>query len=403
MTSIKIGIIREGKTPPDRRSPFSPQQCAQLQRQYPGLKFIVQPSEIRCYKNNEFESEGILIQEDLSAAEIIFGVKEVPIEKLLYNKHFFFFSHTHKFQEYNRPLLQAAVKKQIQLTDYECLTFEDGRRILGFGRFAGLIGAYLAMKAWGAKHQTFQLPLPQECSGLENMFHQLKDNVNFGQPIKIYITGRGRVAKGIREILSLLNIAEVDAKSFAEKTFEETVFTNLDTNAYYQHQEAQPFTTSALTKNPEQFRSTFTEVAQHADIIITGHFYDSKWPKLIEQAQRTAYQRLKVLADISCDIADPIPFTLRPSTLADPFYDVDPESLEEKPAFSAGSLTVMAVDNLPGALPKDASEDFGKSIATDIIPLLLKSDEARLIDKASICKDGKLNAPFQYLQRWLNK
>ncbi|GJM63554.1 NAD(P)-dependent oxidoreductase [Persicobacter diffluens] len=399
---MKIGLIKEGKTPPDRRVALTPQQCVQLQNQFKGLSIVVQPSKIRSISDQEYQKAGINLQENLKDCDIILGVKEVPIKDLLQNKQHLFFSHTHKFQPYNKGLLQACIQEKIQLIDYECLTWENGRRILGFGRFAGLIGAYMSLKAWGHKTNSFELPLPQECDNLADMLTQLKSRVSFSGPQKIFISGRGRVASGIREILTTLDIMEVNAEQFIKQKFEKVVFCNLDTDQYYTHK-SRSFQWDHFLKNSKEYQCQFTQFVAVSDMLITGHFYDANWPVLIPKEAIDSMSKLKVIGDISCDINGPIPTTIRPSKLDDPFYDVNLSSLKEIPAFSQNGLTVMAVDNLPGALPTDASEDFGASIAEHIIPLLLQKEENPIITRATICKDGQLGKHFQYLQDWLKE
>ena len=400
--TTKIGLIKEGKTPPDRRVAFTPQQCVALQKQYPTLKIVVQPSPIRGIADDEYIKMGIPLQEDLKDCDIIIGIKEVPIKDLLQNKQFLFFSHTHKLQPYNKPLLQACIQEKIQLTDYECLTWENGRRILGFGRFAGLIGAYMSFKAWGHKMKTFQLPLPQECENLADMLTKLKSSVSFTKPIKIFISGRGRVASGIREILSALQIKEVGAEAFLNEKLSETVFCNLDTDQYYTSQ-TKTFSWENFLEQPTTYECQFEQYAGVADLLITGHFHDASWPVLIKKSSMATMKNLKVIGDISCDINGPIPTTIRSSKLDDPFYDIDIQSLEEAPAFSENKLTVMAVDNLPGALPMDASEDFGEALMRHIIPLLMQSEPSSIIENATICKEGALTANYEYLKDWLEK
>ncbi len=346
---------------------------------------------------------GITLQEDLSGCDIIMGVKEVNISDLIPNKKFLFFSHTSKEQAYNRGLLKAILEKKIQLIDYELLTNKEGRRVTGFGRFAGVVGSYNAFYALGKKNKTFDLKRVNECFDRLEMEEQLKQ-VKLDSNFKLVLTGFGKVGYGAREILELLPIKEVSPAEFISQSFDEAVFTHLDKEDYYQHESDGEIVVEEFYENPEGHISTLNKYVEHADMYMACHFWDNEAPKLLTHADIQNSKNLKVIADISCDIADPIASTLRPSTIADPLYGYNRDTQSEADWQIEGNLVVMAVDNLPCELPKEASEDFGKQLISNVIPHLLNGDpEGRIYTASETTLSGKLNEPFSYLQEFLNK
>ena len=151
---MKLALIREGKVPPDSRVPLTPEQCAYVLANHP-VEIVVEPSPIRCFADDEYREAGIALQNDLSDADVLLGVKEVPVEQLIPGKTYFFFSHTIKKQAYNRRLLQTILEKRIRLIDYEVLTDLNGRRLIAFGRFAGMVGAHNALYTFGRRSGLF--------------------------------------------------------------------------------------------------------------------------------------------------------------------------------------------------------------------------------------------------------
>jgi alanine dehydrogenase len=400
---MKIGIIREGKTPPDKRVPLTPSQCNRLLAQYPDLQIAVQPSPIRAFSNEEYERVGITLQEDLSDCEVLFGVKEVPYEMLIPNKTYLFFSHTYKQQPYNRGLLQEILKKKIRLIDYEMLKEPGGKRLLGFGRYAGIVGTYNAFRAWGEMHGTYHLKPAHDCHDRREMEAELI-KVDLPPNTKIILTGAGRVAGGAMEILSAARITQVFPKEFVTETFKETVYTQLDVRHYYKRKDGAPFTRHEFYKDPAGSESNFLAYAKYADIYIPCHFWSEKSPYIFtrEDARHPDFN-IKLVSDISCDIDGPVASTLRPSTIADPFYGYDPQSESETALGAEGSIGVSAVDNLPCELPRDASEDFGNELIKNVMPHFFNGDARGILDHASETNlQGELTEHFAYLQDYVN-
>ena len=399
---MKIGIIREGKAPPDRRVPFTPQQCKNIIDHMPGTEMVVQPSPIRCFSDEEYRKLGIPVQEELSNCDVLMGVKEVPLADLIPGKTYFFFSHTIKKQPYNRKLLQEVIRKGIRLVDYEVLTDRSSMRIIGFGRFAGVVGAYNGFRAWGLRHRLWSLKPAWQCRNMEEMLGELKA-VDL-PAIRIAVTGGGRVAGGVLELMEAAGIPSLPVDHYlADEIHPGPVYVRLDPGDYNEHIEGKPFDLLHFFNNPAEYRGTFRRFLPQTDLLIGAAFWDPKAPVLFspEDTRRPDF-RVKIIADITCDIDGSIPTTRRSSTIDDPFYDIHPHSFEIKDPFSGDDhISVMAVDNLPCELPADASHDFGKNLTEKVLPFLAGEDPDGIIERASITKNGQLTERFLYLHEYL--
>lgn len=401
---MKIGIIKEEKIPKDFRVTFTPEHCQQLKRDF-NLDVKVQPSPIRCFGDSLYEESGIELSDDLEDRDVLFGVKEVPIESLLPNKTYFFFSHTIKKQPYNKKLLQAVLKKNITLIDYECLKDKYNQRVVAFGRFAGIVGAYNGLLAYGKKYKSYTLKPAHQCHDLEELWEELK-KVTLPKGVKILLTGAGRVAKGAIEVLKKAKIRGVQENEYFVH-HEEPIFIQLDSDAYNEKIDDADaeFDFQNFYDNPKQYDSTFYRFLPVTDILIAGAFWDPNAPVLFtEEDVQSEEFKIKVIADITCDIQGSVPTTLRSTTIDDGYYDIDRGSFTEKPAFSdKENITVMAIDNLPCEVPRDASKSFGDQLIKAVIPELLKGDNSEMIKKATIAKNGKLTSYFSYLTDYVQE
>lgn len=403
MQDINIGIIREGKIPPDRRVALMPDQCVELQKIYPNLKFFVQPSDIRAFTNKEYAEKGLTLVEDLSHCDVLFGIKEVPIHLLIPGKRYFFFSHTLKKQPHNQKLLQAVLEKKISLVDYEVLTDTNSRRLIAFGKFAGVVGTYNAILLYGKKYKRYKLKPAHKCFDLKEVFDELR-KVNL-PPIKIVATGTGRVGTGIMQILDHLKIKKVDASSFIKEDFNEPVYTLLSTKDYNERITDGGYNREEFFSEPQKYRSTFERFTNTADILVAGAYWDPGAPKLWERKDMQKDQfKIRLIADITCDMDGSIPSTIKPCTIYDPAYDYNPFTHSIEPLFSYDrNLTVMAIDNLPGELPRDASRDFGNQLMTHIFPLISSGqDPDGIICRGSMTtENGCLTEKFSYLSNYV--
>jgi len=393
---MKIGILREGKTPPDKRVPFTPEQCVMINNNFTNVQIVVQPSPIRCFSDAEYLAKGISIQENLSDCDILIGVKEVPIEQLIENKKYLFFSHTIKKQPHNQKLIKALLAKKIQMIDYETLTDELNNRIIGFGHYAGIVGTYNGLRGYGRKYNLFGIKPANKCKDKAELREELK-KVNLSN-IKIIVTGNGRVANGAIELLGMLGIRRITPFEFTHFSFREPTYVQLHSSNFNEPIDGSAWSTDNFYKHPELFRSTFTKFTKYCDLLLHCSFWNPKAPILFSKKDmRSPEFRTSVIADITCDINGSIPSTMRASTIEEPFYGYNPITEQIEEPFSNSTITVMAVDNLPCELPRDASEDFGRDLIEKVLPSLLEIDKEGIIDRASITKSGKLTSNYEYL------
>ena len=399
---MKIGIVKEEKVPVDHRVPFTPNQVKTLKEQYPKHTFVVQSSNVRAFKDSEYADLGIEVVANVDDCDTIFGVKEVPISSLLNNKTYFFFSHTAKMQPYNKGLLQAVIDKNIILADYEYLALE-GKRVVAFGRWAGIVGAYNGLRTYGLKYNRFNLKPANQCFDQNDMYSEL-DKLNLGN-IKIALTGAGRVSKGAEEVLTKAGIKKVSVKDYLTESFNEAVYAQADINNYNKTIDGTDFNRKLFFSNPEKFKSDFPKFLPVTDVLIAGAYWDPNAPVLFtEKDIKKSDFKIRVIADITCDIKGSVPTTIRPSTVADPVYDINRNDCSEIDAYSGDdTISVMAVDNLPCELPRDASEDFGTQLLNNVVPHFLGDDALGVFSGASITNGSGLSEKYAYLKDWLKE
>jgi alanine dehydrogenase len=398
---MKFGIIKERKNPPDRRVVFSPDELTKLKQQHQNVTVKVERSDIRVFTDSEYENLGIELTDDISDCDILFGVKEVPVENLISNKSYFFFSHTIKKQPYNRKLLQAILEKNIDLYDYETIVDTNNRRLIGFGRYAGIVGAYNSIRAFGIKFELFKLPKAETLSGKEVLITHLKRVVL--PPLKFVITGTGKVGNGVKEILDAIKIKEVSVENYLTKNYTQPVYTQIDVLDYNKRKDAQVLDFTDFYQNPNEYISDFERFTKVSDIYISGHFHANEAPVILTREMLQSKDcKIKVVADVSCDVKGPIACTLRSSTISEPLYGYFPNEDKEVEVFHPAAIVVMAVDNLPCELPKDASEGFGEMVLEHVIPAFFNNDKDGILQRAKITENGKLTPRFSYLQDYVD-
>lgn len=391
-----LGLIREGKKPYDKRVALTPEQCLEIIEHFPGTSIIVQSSSHRCIADSEYEKVGIPVKEDISECDVLFGVKEVPVDELIANKTYFFFSHTIKKQSYNRKLLRTILEKNIRLIDYETLVWDRGDRVLGFGRFAGIVGAHEGLLAWGKKTKSFELKPAWQCATYKEMIDQYAV-IDIG-PIKIAICGDGRVAHGCLEVMKKLNIKEVTSDEFLNESFNDPVFVHLIPEDFYTHKKGEEWDKSNFYQNPESYVSSFDAYTKVCDLMMNAIFWNERIPRFFSKEDMKSRDfHIKVIADISCDINGSIPATLRDTTIEDPVFGYHPFSETIEAPYLSDTIDIMAVSNLPCELPLDASEAFGNQLTKHVIGELLKKENSRMIGDATITKNGELTEKYQYL------
>ncbi len=399
---MKLGILRETKVPADKRVALTPLHCRQIKNNFTGVEIVVQPDKYRAFADEEYMAGGVKLQEDVNDCDILLGIKEVAIDTLIPGKTYFFFSHTAKKQAHNRKLLREILKRKITLIDYEYLTRNDNSRVVAFGRWAGIVGAYNGLRAAGERYGSFKLKPAWQCTDKEELLRQLK-RVKLPD-IKILITGGGRVAGGAMEILTAVGVKKAAVSEFPGMHSKEPVYVQLDPCHYVKRINGKEFDLQHFFDFPQEYENSFLPFTKETDLLIACHFWDPRAPVLMKKEDmRKNDFRISVIADISCDVNGPIPSTIRVSTIINPFYGYDPVTDRETDPFHSKSITVMAVDNLPGELPRDASEDFGEILMKEVLPSLFGKHEKRIIEKGIIADKGRLTDRFSYLDDYVKK
>ncbi len=401
---MKLAIIKERKNPPDRRVVFSPKACVELLEKYPDLEIKIESSDIRVFSDDAYKSKGLIVTNDVSDCDVMLGVKEVPIDALIPNKKYFYFSHTIKKQPYNRDLLRAMLAKNIEMFDHESIVDAKNRRVVAFGRYAGIVGAYNGFRAFGLKYDLFNLPKAEHLDSQVELISELSKIKEKLPNIKIVLTGKGRVSNGAKEMLDGMGLTEVSPSDFKSKTYNESVYTQIDVLDYNQRKDGKILDKYDFYKHPQEYKSSFMQYAEVADFYISGHFYGVGSPYIFtrEDIKKPNF-KIKVVADVSCDIDGPVACTIKPSTIANPIYGYDPITEKETDFKNENAIAVMAVDNLPCELPNDASVGFGKMFAKYVIPAFFNNDKDGFLARARMTKNGKLTERFQYLQDYVDE
>ncbi len=394
---LRIGLIKERKAHPDSRVALTPAQCAQICNTYPGIQIVAESSPFRCFSDDEYRQQGITVTDDMSNRDILLGVKEVPPANLIPGKTYFFFSHTKKKQEYNRAMMHELIKKQICMIDYECLTHTDEQRILGFGLYAGIVGAHNGLRTFGKKTGLYELPAAHSLGRYDDviMAYSRMKLPN----IKIAITGSGKVAAGIIDVMTALDIEPVEPADFLTHQYQYPVYAHLKGGALYERKDNGLFHRDDFHANPEAYKCLFTNFVNQTDVLMNGIYWEEDIARLFESKdiQRNDW-RISVISDITCDINGSVPINLGASEIEDPVYGIDRKTIQKVSPYLPllQSIDVMAVDNLPNELPRDASEYFGLHFEKYVIEELLK-EESDILNRATICKNGKLTDLYSYM------
>jgi saccharopine dehydrogenase (NAD+, L-lysine forming) len=393
---LTIALIREGKIPADNRVALTPAQCKWLHKNFDNIRVVAQHSDSRCFTDHEYEMAGVEVKEDIADCDVLMGIKEVPIDKLISNKTYLFFSHTKKAQEHNQKLFQAIIKNNITLIDYECLTHEDGQRILGFGFFAGIVGAHNGMMAYGKRTGLFSLNRVYQQKDYRNLIHTY-----FGLKLpkmKIAVTGSGRVAHGVLEIMNLMGIHEVEPFEYLHKQYDYPVYVDLKGRDLYERKDDGTYNRDDFHLHPEQYKCSFTPFAKQTDVLMNGIYWDKNIAPLftVEEFKAGDFS-IKTIADITNDYHGSIIVNIGDSTIEEPVYGVDKKTLEQTAPYQDGSVDIMAVGNLPNELPRDASRYFGEQLIKFVLEDLVKGGSP-VIERASMVKQGVLNKPYEYLK-----
>ncbi len=398
---IQIGLIREGKIPADNRVALTPAQCKWIQKNAPGIGIIIQSSPHRCFSDKEYMLAGAEVKEDLSDCDILLGIKEVPVDQLIPGKTYLFFSHTKKKQPHNQKLFQAIIEKKITLIDYECLEHEDGQRIIGFGFFAGVVGAHNGMMAYGSRTGLYTLERVYKQRSFRELIHTY-----FGlrlPNVKIAVTGSGRVAHGILEVMNLMGIHEVEPDEYLERRFSYPVYTQLKGPELYENKNTGKYSREEFHANPELYRCKFFPYTAQTDILMNGVYWEKDVPRLFEKEDVSADNFIiQTIADITDDTNGSVPINLGDQSIEDPIYGIDKNSLQKTAPYLPNSIDLMAVGNLPNELPRDASRFFGEQLIKHVLEDLV-GNGSDIIARATITKGGKLTKQYEYLQDYAER
>ncbi len=400
---MTLGIIKEGKIPPDERVALTPQQCAFIQKTFPEVRIIVEPSPFRCFSDADYLTEGVKISTDLSNCDILLGIKEVPIPLLQSGKTYYFFSHTIKKQPHNRLLLQAILEKKIRLIDYEALTDANRKRLIAFGKFAGMVGAHNGLLAFGLRTKAFSLPPLHKLTDY-SVAKNIYKNIVF-PPIRVVISGGGRVANGALEVIQDAGFQRVSVDDFLTKSFNYPVFTRIHPSDYVERKDGQPFIKQDYYKDPSVYQSTFARFFDKTDLFINGIFYDARAPRFFELDEMNSDKfKIKIIADVSCDIMplSSVPCTIRSTEIQNPFFGFDKTTHQEVAPFADNAVTMMTIDNLPNELPRDASVFFGEQFINYILPEILLEEYSDVLLRGTVAMEGQLRPEFAYLQDYVD-
>lgn len=398
---MKIGIIKETKTPVDNRVALSPSQVAELQKNFPNSEFFVQSSNVRAYSDDEYRNLGINVVENIEHCDVLFGIKEATIESIIPNKHYFFFGHIAKMQEYNRPLLQYMMRKNITFSDYEYLVDDNNARVCAFGWWAGVVGVYYTLRGYGLRTGKYSLPKPDLKFTLEKLLEAL-NSIEL-PAVKVVVTGAGRVSQGAQYVLENIKATKLSKQEFLTvDSVEKLSYCVADVADLVVRKDRKEFSLADFTNNPHEYESDFMKWGQASDLLVSAHFWAPEAPVyLSEEDLKNSEMRIKMIGDVTCDIMGSIKSTVRPSTHAEPYYDYNPVTAKEEAAFSSeNNITVMAVDTCPNALAIDTSAYFGDMLIKHVFEPLLKGEKSSVIERSTILDGGSLTKKFRYLSNF---
>ncbi|MEI6898589.1 MAG: bifunctional lysine ketoglutarate reductase /saccharopine dehydrogenase family protein [Bacteroidota bacterium] len=431
-----IGIRHEDKYEFETRVPLTPKHVERLIR-LKKLDIIVQTSDKRVFKDDEFIKAGAKVTKDLKKCSVIFGVKEIPNHFFEERKTYIFFSHVIKGQSYNMPMLKRMMELHCNLIEYEKVVDEQGKRLIFFGHYAGLAGMINSLWALGLRLKDHGLASTFVKIKQAHHYHSLKeakeDVSAIGQliaeggiphelrPFVIGFTGNGNVSKGAQEICGLLPVKEISPekllslhlrKNLPDNIIYKVIFNEED---LYENINGDPFDLQEYYTSPANFKSKFEKYISHLSLMINCIYWDKRYPRLItkEYLKRTwikGKQKLNVVGDISCDVEGSVECTLKPTTIGDPLFTYNPLTGEISMGHEGDGLVVMAVDILPSELPRDASTGFGDVLVNFVKPIADADfnedfedlDLPRPIKKALILHNGELTPDYKYLEEFLD-
>ena len=302
-------------------------------------------------------------------------------------------------QAYNRPLLQAFIQKCITFYDYEYLVDDNNIRVCAFGWWAGVVGVYYTLRGYGLKHSLYYLPKPDRRFTLDQLLDSLR-GIELPK-IKVFVTGAGRVSQGAQYVLDKIGAVKMTEVEYLQtKRVDKLSYSYADVDRLVRRKDGGAFSWKDFTKNAGEYESDFQRWARATDVLLCAHFWGPEAPVyLTEEDLRRDDLRIRMIGDVTCDIKGSVKSTVRPATHDAPYYDYNPVTERDEPAFSSDkNITVMAVDTCPNALALDTSEYFGKMLTEHVFGPLLKGEPSAVIDRSMIVLEGKLTDRFEYLR-----
>eukprot|EP00871_Galdieria_phlegrea_P003334 jgi/Galph1/4000/GphlegSOOS_G2686.1 len=453
---LSIGIIRETRSHWERRTPLIPSHVVKLVEQ--GIRVYVQPSKLRIFSDDSYREAGAIVTEDISCCVTILGVKQVSVHALVPHRTFCMFSHTIKAQPENMPLLDAVLEKKVRLIDYEAIVQVadntsqgrlPGRRLVAFGRFAGLAGTVTFLRGLGERLLSWRYNTAFLNMGSAYMYPDLesvKEAVRKvgrviekeGLPTELCpfifaITGTGRVSQGVQEILKLLPHEKIEVNDLPHLSSQSVNKENMRYKIFFvvvstEHMvtpvdPSASFSKADYYENPSRYRPVFHEkVAPFVSVIIHGSYWDRSFCRLLTDDQlqnitmeQMAHKRRRLIGicDITCDYEGAIQSLRQFTSIERPFYIYDPvsrECLDDLTSLPDRGILFHATDNLPAELPKESSEHFSNSLFK-FLPSLAAShyrdhslsleyeDLPVELQRACIAANGRLTPHFSYIAR----
>lgn len=434
--SINIGIRHEDKYLMEKRAPITPYHAARLIKEQQ-LEIFVEKSDKRIFKENEYIEAGAQMVDHLKNCKVIFGVKEIPESYFEEGKTYIFFSHVIKGQEYNMPMLKRMKELKCNLIDYERIIDDQNKRLIFFGRYAGLAGMINTLWAVGLRLKYF---------GIETPFLQLKQTHHYfslseakqalsivGQeiaekglpkeltPFTIGFTGYGNVSKGAQEMASYLPIKEVTPEELLQLRQRDNIPQNILYKIIFEErhlskpiQADYPFDLQDYYKNPQNYQSQFEQYVPHLSILMNCMYWDERYPKLLtkkylKELFTDKKPKLLGVGDVTCDVNGSVECTVKSTAIEDPIYVYNPLTKDIEMGCEGSGLLNMAVDILPSELPRDASYEFGNALLYFIKPIAVADynlefeelDLPKAIKRAVILHKGRLTPPYEYLREYM--
>ncbi len=430
-----IGIRHEDKYAMERRAPLTPKHVKRLTDQKK-LDIIIQASDKRIFTEDEYRKAGAKVASDLKDCDVILGVKEIPLDFFEPHKTYVFFSHVIKGQPYNMPMLKRMMELKCNLIEYEKVMDEQGKRLIFFGRYAGLAGMINSLWALGLRLKDYGFASKLAKMKQAKDYHSLKEAKEaisaVGQqiaeegipselrPYVVVFTGYGNVSQGAQEILNWLPVKEISPEKLLTLHLRRKLPDNLIYKVVFKEEDmveridGQPFDLQDYYTYPEKYRSKFEQYLPYISMLINCVYWDSKYPRLVtKEALKKLFAKgrpkLTVIGDISCDVEGSVECTLKPATIEKPIYVYDPETETISDGHSRDGMLVMAVDILPAELPRDASESFGDVLINFVKPIVDADfdepfediDLPKAIKKGLILLNGELTPEYMYLEKYL--